>query len=52
MKVHTDFTSGRHTLVFENQRISLNKSESRELDRWLEQKIKDAERQGCQLDQK
>lgn len=42
MKVHTDFTSNRHTLVFENRRINLDKSESRELNLWLEQKIADS----------
>ena len=39
MIVETDFTSGRHTLVFENRRIRLDKSESRQLDWWLERKI-------------
>ena len=42
MIVETDFTSKRHTLVFENRRIDLDKSESCELNLWLEQKIKDA----------
>lgn len=40
MIVETDFTSNRHTLVFENRRIDLDKSESRELELWLEQKLK------------
>lgn len=41
MIIETDFTSGRHTLVFENRRIRLDKSESRQLDLWLERKIAD-----------
>lgn len=47
MIVETDFTTKRHTLVFEkhgfstNKRIDLDESESRELDLWLEQKLVD-----------
>jgi len=44
MKVHTDFTTKKHTLVFEtglnSRRIELNKSESREFELWYEQKKK------------
>lgn len=47
MQVETDFTSNRHALVFENRRVDLDKAESRELDLWFEQKIKD-ERQRTQ----
>ena len=44
MKVETDFTSKRHTLVFESRRIDLDKSESQEFESWFEQRRQDLER--------
>jgi len=38
MQVETDFTSKRHTLVFEERRIKLNDKESREFEKWFEQR--------------
>jgi len=39
MEVHTDFTSGKHTLVFaEGKRVALTKQESVELEEWYEAK--------------
>jgi hypothetical protein len=43
MIVETDFTSKKHTLVFENRRINLDKSESKEFERWFEQRRQDLE---------
>ena len=40
MEVHTDFTSGKHTLVFEEgNRFDLTKQESIEFDKWHEAKL-------------
>ncbi len=44
MIVETDFTSKRHTLVFESRRINLDDSESREFESWFEQRRRDLER--------
>lgn len=42
MKVHTDFTSGNHTLRFENgKEVELSKEESSEFERWFEEKVKE-----------
>jgi len=39
MEVHTDFTSGKHTLVFaEGKRVALTKQESVEFEKWFEAK--------------
>lgn len=39
MEVHTDFTSGQHTLVFDNGKtIDLSKDESNEFEQWLKKK--------------
>lgn len=38
MKVETDITTKQHTLAFEKRRIKLDKAESREFERWLEQR--------------
>ena len=41
MKVHTDFTSGKHELVFDDgNRIALTKQETIEFEQWLDDKIK------------
>jgi len=38
MDVHTDFTSGKHTLVFKDgKRIALTKAESIEFEQWQRQ---------------
>lgn len=38
MIVQTDFTTKRHTLVFQDRRIQLTDLESREFERWFEGK--------------
>lgn len=39
MVVHTDFTSKKHTLCFDDdQRIELTKQQSREFEKWFEKK--------------
>ena len=45
MEVHTDFTSGAHTLVFdEGKQVKLSKQESIEFEKWF--KAKEQERKG------
>ncbi len=40
MEVHTDFTSGKHTLVFDNgKRVDLTKQESIEFEQWHKAKL-------------
>lgn len=42
MQVYTDFTSGKHTLVFANgRRVELTKEESKEFEKWFEEKKKE-----------
>ena len=39
MTVHTDFTSGKHTLIFsDGNEIELTKQESIEFEKWYESK--------------
>ena len=43
MEVATDFTSGNHTLRFDdNQQIELTKQQSREFEEWFEKKKHEA----------
>jgi len=45
MDVHTDFTSGKHTLVFKDgKQIALTKAESVEFEQWHRLAVAEAER--------
>jgi len=42
MQVETDFTTKRHSLIFDSgKRVDLTKKESDELDSWLYRKIEE-----------